>query len=237
MKPAKTRLQSTMKDGFLRDCLVIYTKLATSISNDDTIKAYDLASCHRAKFKIIDIQFLFGWDLWIILLLYMTRSSCCLIYALLSLISASAPVCTGKYSYYLCSYLHRARQAGLAGTVWTWDVAWVKYLYLDVNFERKLHDTRCPFQEPPLHFTLLEIMCAQSFLCKIKKVIKHWRGLWEVMTGVVNVQLLWAQQCMLSYSSMTFFKSVFNQVSLNDLLLAALSTNKVFLIVGARRLL
>ena len=51
----KTRLQTTMGDGFARDCLVIYIEkaLAKWISNDDIINEYDLADSRRAKFKLI----------------------------------------------------------------------------------------------------------------------------------------------------------------------------------------
>ena len=57
MKLTKTHLICTMGDGFLRDCLVIYIEkeLAASISTDDIITAYDLATSRRAKFKLIDM--------------------------------------------------------------------------------------------------------------------------------------------------------------------------------------
>ena len=57
MKVMKTRLRTTMGDGFARDCLVIYIEkeLAASISTDDIITAYDLAASRRAKFKLIDM--------------------------------------------------------------------------------------------------------------------------------------------------------------------------------------
>ena len=55
MKVMKTRLQTTMGDGFARDCLVIYIEkaLAKKISNDDIINEYDLADSRRGKFKLI----------------------------------------------------------------------------------------------------------------------------------------------------------------------------------------
>jgi hypothetical protein len=57
MKFVKTRLRSKMGDAYLRDYLVVYIEreLATIISSDDIIKAYNLANTRRAKFKITEM--------------------------------------------------------------------------------------------------------------------------------------------------------------------------------------
>jgi len=57
MKVMKTRLGTTMGDGFARDCLVIYIEkaLAKKISNDDIINEYDPADTRRTKFKLIQM--------------------------------------------------------------------------------------------------------------------------------------------------------------------------------------
>jgi hypothetical protein len=49
-----------MRDAYLRDYLVVYIEreLAAMICSDDIIKAYDLASTRRAKFKITRCNFI-----------------------------------------------------------------------------------------------------------------------------------------------------------------------------------
>jgi hypothetical protein len=57
MKLVKTRLRNKIRDAFLRDYLVVYIEkeLAATISSDDIIDSYDLASSQKAKFKLINM--------------------------------------------------------------------------------------------------------------------------------------------------------------------------------------
>jgi hypothetical protein len=57
MKLVKTRLRNKIGDAFLRDYLVVYIEkeLAATISSDDIIDSYDLASSRKAKFKLINM--------------------------------------------------------------------------------------------------------------------------------------------------------------------------------------